>query len=67
MGSTAAIILSEDAMAHLTVKLDDTLHSTASPDHGFRLTAHNPGFARQMSRAEEIMHEDREILRRLAR
>ena len=50
-------------MAHLKVKLGDILYLTESPDGGFPLTAHNPEFARQMSRAEEIMHDDRAMLR----
>ena len=31
------------------------------------MTPFNPEFARQMKLAEEIMHDDREVLRRLAK
>ncbi len=34
---------------------------------GYRLTPYDPEFARQMALAEDIMHDDREILRVLAR
>ncbi|MEI9905636.1 MAG: hypothetical protein WDN06_18100 [Asticcacaulis sp.] len=48
-------------------KKGDTLYLTEAPDGAFRLTPYNPDFERQMSLAEEIMHEDREILRQLAK
>jgi putative addiction module antidote len=67
VGSSAGLILSKEAMAHLKVKKGDTLYLTESPDGGFRLTPYNPEFERQMSLAEDIMHEDREVLRRLAK
>lgn len=67
VGSSAGLILSKEAMARLKVKKGDTLYLTESPDGGFRLTPYNPEFERQMSLAEDIMHEDREVLRRLAK
>jgi hypothetical protein len=39
---------------------------TEAPDGSFRLTPYNPEFAAQMAVAEEIMREDRDILRALA-
>jgi putative addiction module antidote len=59
--------LAKEAMARLKVKKGDTLYLTESPDGGFRLTPYNPEFERQMSLAEDIMHEDREVLRQLAK
>lgn len=67
VGSSAGLILSKEAMARLKVKKGDTLYLTEAPDGGFRLTPYNPEFERQMSLAEDIMHEDREVLRQLAR
>jgi putative addiction module antidote len=67
VGSSAGIILSKEAMARLKVKKGDTLYLTESPDGGFRLTPYDPEFERQMSLAEDIMHEDREVLRQLAK
>jgi putative addiction module antidote len=63
----AGIILPEEALAHLNVKKGDTLYLTETPDGGCRLTPLNPEFERQMSLAQDIMHEDREILGRLAK
>jgi hypothetical protein len=40
---------------------------TEAPDGSFRLTPYDPDFERQMRLAEAIMHDDREILKALAR
>lgn len=67
IGSSAGLILSKEAMARLKVQKGDTLYLTEAPDGGYRLTPYDPGFERQMSLAEDIMHEDRDILRTLAK
>ena len=67
VGSSSGIILSKAAMAQLRVRNGDTLFLTEAPDGGFRITAYDPDFERQMALAEEIMHDDREVLRALAR
>ena len=54
-------------MARLKVKKGDSVYLTEAPDGGYRLTPYNPDFERQMGLAEEIMHEDRDILRALAK
>ena len=51
----------------LKVKKGDTLYLTEAPDGGYRLTPYDPEFARQMALAEDIMHDDREVLRALAK
>ncbi len=67
IGSSAGLILSKEAMARLKVQKGDTLYLTEAPDGGYRLTPYDPDFERQMSLAEEIMHEDRDVLRTLAK
>lgn len=67
VGSSSGIILNREAMAYLGVKKGDTLYLTETPDGGYRITPYNPEFERQMKLAEEIMHDDREILRALAK
>ncbi|MCL2310835.1 MAG: transcriptional regulator [Proteobacteria bacterium] len=67
VGASAGFILSKEAMAHLRVQKGDTVYLTEMPDGGYRLTPYNPDFARQMTLAEDIMHDDREILRALAK
>jgi putative addiction module antidote len=67
VGASAGVILPKEALAHMKVKKGDMLYLTETPDGGYRLTPYNPEFERQMSLAEDIMHEDREILRQLAK
>ena len=66
VGASAGIILTKEVMAQLNVKKGDSLYLTAAPG-GYRLTPYNPEFERQMSLAEEIMHDDRDVLRALSR
>ncbi|EDM69413.1 hypothetical protein RAZWK3B_11762 [Roseobacter sp. AzwK-3b] len=67
VGASSGVILTKEIMAQLKVKKGDTLYLTETADGGYRLTPYNPEFARQIALAEEIMHDDREILRALAR
>ena len=66
VGASSGIILTKEAMARLRVKKGDRLYLTEAPG-GYRLTPYDPEFARQMEHAEQIMHEDREVLRALAK
>lgn len=67
VGASAGIILTKEAMARLKVQKGDTLFLTDAPEGGYRLTPYDPTFARQMALAEEIMHDDRDVLRALSR
>ena len=67
VGASSGVILTKEAMAKLKVKKGDTLYLTEAPDGGYRLTPYDPDFARQLVLAEEIMHDDREVLRALAK
>ncbi len=66
-GVSSGLVLSEEAMTRLGVKEGDTLYLTAAPGGGYRLTPYDPDFAQQMKLAEEIMRDDREALRALAK
>ena len=67
VGASSGAILTEEAMARLKVKKGDTLYLTEAPDGGYWLTPYDSEFARQMALAEDIMHDDREVLRALAK
>jgi len=67
VGASAGLILTKEAMARLRVQKGDTIYLTQAPDGGYRLTPYDPDFERQMTRAEQIMHDDREVLRALAK
>jgi putative addiction module antidote len=67
VGASAGFILTKEAMARLKVQKGDTIYLTEAPDGSYRLTPYTPDFERQMKLAEDIMHQDREILRALAK
>ena len=67
VGSSVGFILTKEALAHLKIQKGDTVYLTEAPDGSYRLTPYNPEFERQMSLAEQIMHDDREILHALAK
>ncbi len=67
VGASAGIILTKETLARLRVKKGDKLYLTEAPGNAFRLTPYDPEFARQMEQAEQVMHEDREVLRALAK
>lgn len=67
VGASAGFILTKEAMARLKVHKGDTVYLTEAPDGGYRLTPYDPEFERQMALAEQIMHDDRDILRALAK
>jgi len=67
VGASEGLILNEEAKRILNVQKGDTLYLTEAPDGAMRITPYNPEFERQMEMAEAIMHDDREILRALAK
>jgi putative addiction module antidote len=66
VGNSTGVVLPKEVLARLRVDRGDQLYLTEAPDGSFRITAYDPEFARQMKLAEEIMREDRYILRVLA-
>jgi putative addiction module antidote len=67
VGTSEGLILNKEAKRILNVKKGDTLYLTEAPDGAMRITSYNPDFERQMGLAETILHDDREILRALAK
>ena len=65
IGSSTGVILPKEVLARLRVRKGDVLYLTEAPD-GLRLTPYDPEFARQMAAAEEVMRENRDVLRALA-
>jgi putative addiction module antidote len=66
IGNSAGVILPKELLARLRVGPGDMLYLTEAPD-GVRITATDPGFEEKMALAEQIMREDRDILRALAK
>ena len=66
IGASAGLILNKEVMAKLKVKKGDSLFLTEAPG-GYRLTPYDPDFERQMNLAEDIMHDDRDVLKALSK
>ncbi|WP_417460473.1 AbrB/MazE/SpoVT family DNA-binding domain-containing protein [Kordiimonas sp.] len=66
VGNSTGVVLSKELLAKLRVSKGDKLYVSETPN-GIELTSYDPEFARQMDLAEEIMREDRDVLRKLAK
>ena len=65
VGNSVGIVLPKETLARLNVKKGDTLYVTDTPD-GVQLTPYDEKFVRVMEAANEIMRENRDVLRKLA-
>jgi putative addiction module antidote len=66
VGNSAGVVLPKEVLAHLNIDKGDTLFLTDSPD-GYRITAYDPDFERQMGLVRRVMNERRNVLRELAK
>lgn len=66
IGNSAGVVLPKELLAKLRAGVGDTLFVSETPD-GIRITAADPSFEAKMALAEQIMREDRHILRVLAK
>jgi len=66
IGNSAGVVLPKELLAKLRAGVGDTLYVSETPD-GIRITAADPPFEAKMALAEQIMREDRDILRVLAK
>ena len=65
IGNSAGIILPKELLEKLRISKGDLLTVTETPD-GLNLNPYDRDFATAMMLAEEIMREDRDVLRKLA-
>jgi putative addiction module antidote len=65
IGNSAGIILPKEILERLRISKGDILTVTETPD-GVQLSTYDEDFATAMNLAEEIMREDRDVLRKLS-
>jgi putative addiction module antidote len=65
IGNSVGVVLSKELLAKLRSEKGDLLYVTETPN-GIELSPYDPEFALQMELAEEIMREDRDVLKKLA-
>ena len=66
VGNSLGVVLPREALARLSVDNGDLLYITDAPD-GFRITAADPEFEKQMQVASKGMKQYRNALRELAK
>ena len=66
IGNSAGVILPAELLSELNVKVGDELFVTHEAD-SLRISPYDDEFAQQMEVAREIMREDRDVLRLLAK
>ncbi len=65
VGNSIGIVLGKEVLAKLRVRKGDVLYATET-SNGIELSPYDPEFARQMDVAENIMREDRNVLKKLS-
>jgi putative addiction module antidote len=65
IGNSVGIVLPKEILNRLHVEKGDTLYLTESPD-GVRLSPYNAEFAEKLDVFEQVMRENRDVLKRLA-
>ncbi len=65
IGNSEGVILPKEMLARLRLKKGDRLYATEIPD-GFSIKPYDAEFAHIMEIAEEVMREDRDVLKKLA-
>jgi putative addiction module antidote len=66
VGNSAGVLLPKELLTKLRADKGDVLH-VIETENGIELTPYGPEFDTQMAVAEDIMHENRDLLRRLAK
>jgi putative addiction module antidote len=65
VGSSAGIVLPREILNRLHVEKGDTVYLTESPD-GIRITPYDAAFAQKVDILEQVMRENRDVLKKLA-
>lgn len=65
VGNSTGIVLPKELLMKLKIEKGDTLYVTETPD-GVQLTPYDQKFIRVMEAANQIMRENRDVLRKLA-
>lgn len=67
IGNSTGIILPKDVLARMQLEQGDEIFLTEGADGRINLDPYDAEFSRRMAMAEQIMREDRDILRVLAK
>jgi putative addiction module antidote len=65
VGSSVGIVLPKEILNRLHVDKGDTVYLTESPD-GIRISPYDATFAKKVEILEQVMRENRDVLKKLA-
>jgi putative addiction module antidote len=65
IGNSVGIVLPKEVLSRLHVEKGDVLYITDSPG-GVQLSPYNAAFARKLEALEQVMRENRDVLKKLA-
>jgi putative addiction module antidote len=66
VGTSTGVVIPKEMLARMGVSKGDTIYAVEAPDGSYRLTPYDPGFARKMEKADDIMRRYRNTLHILA-
>jgi putative addiction module antidote len=66
VGNSTGAVLPKEILNRLHISKGDTISLIEEPE-GYKITPYNKGLINQMELAEEIMREDRDVLKVLAK
>ncbi len=64
VGNSTGVVLPKEILSRLRVQKGDVLYVLETPN-GIELTPYDPAFAKQIEVAEQVMREDRDVLKKL--
>ncbi len=64
VGNSTGVVLPKEILSRLRIGRGDQLY-VAETSEGIELTPYNPRLAAQMEIAEQVMRDDRDVLRKL--
>jgi putative addiction module antidote len=65
IGNSVGIVLPKEVLNRLHVEKGDTVYITDSPE-GVLLSPYNAAFAQKLDALEQVMRENRDVLKKLA-
>ena len=66
VGNSTGLVLPKEILQRLRIEKGDVLYVLETPN-GIELTPYDPEFGAQIEAAEQVMRDDRDVLKKLAR
>lgn len=66
IGTSTGVVIPKEMLVRMNLSKGDCLYAVETPDGGYRLTPYDPGFAKKMEKADDIMRRYRNTLHVLA-